>query len=116
MVTGAPLAAVHNAIDSRLVRPRPARSSAAVRRLLTIQRSPEKERLSVADGTALRIEVGTARRKAERQLNRLARLREMVVCDLGIMAAKGHRYPWILSPTCWLRGQQWKRFSKAIRP
>ena len=125
MVTGLPLAAVHKAIDSRLVRPRSARSGAVVRRLLTreqliylqleaeglrllpvrtrrelaasIQRSPEKERLSVADGTALRIEVGTARRKVERQLNRLARLRQMVVCDPGIMAGtpvfKGTRIP-----------------------
>jgi uncharacterized protein (DUF433 family) len=125
MVTGLPLAAVHKAIDSRLVRPRSARSGAVVRRLLTreqliylqleaqglrllpvrtrrelaesIQRSPEKERLSVADGTALRIEVGTARRKVERQLNRLARLRQMVVCDPGIVAGtpvfKGTRIP-----------------------
>jgi len=125
MVTGLPLAAVHKAIDSRLVRPRSARSGAAVRRLLTreqliylqleaeglrllpvrtrrelaesIQRAPEKERLAIAEGTALQIELGTARRKVERQLNRLARLRQMVVCDPGIMTGtpvfKGTRIP-----------------------
>jgi len=34
-VTGLPLAAVHKAIDSRLIRPHTARSGATVRRLLT---------------------------------------------------------------------------------
>lgn len=34
-MTGLPLAAVHKAIDSRLIRPRSARSGATVRRLLT---------------------------------------------------------------------------------
>ena len=34
-MTGLPLTAVHKAIDSRLIRPRSARSGATVRRLLT---------------------------------------------------------------------------------
>src|SRR5712692_4152926 len=94
-VTGLPLAAIHRAIDSRLIRPRMARSGATVRRLLTkeqliflqleaeglrllpvgtrreiaesIQRSPQTEELPVANGTALRIEIGPARRKVEGQ-------------------------------------------------
>src|SRR5262249_30578132 len=88
-VTGLPLAAVHKAIDSRLIRPRIARSGATVRRLLTkeqliflqleaeglrllpvgarrevaefIQRSPRTEESPVGNGTALRIAIGRAR-------------------------------------------------------
>src|SRR6202023_1173909 len=112
-VTGLPLAAVHKAIDSRLIRPRSARSGATVRRLLSkehliylqleaeglrllpvgtrreiaesIQRSPKTERLSVANGTALLIEIGTARRAVESQLKQLARVAEMVASDPEIM-------------------------------
>ena len=90
-MTGLPLAAVHKAIDSRLIRPRTARSGATVRRLLTkeqliflqleaenlrllpvgtrreiaeaIQRPPNTEKLRVANGTALLIEIGSARRR-----------------------------------------------------
>src|SRR5205085_9374176 len=86
-VTGLPLAAVHKAIDSCLIRPRSSRSGATVRRVLTkeqliylqleaeglrllpvrtrrevaelIQRSPNTERLPVANGTSLLIEIGT---------------------------------------------------------
>jgi uncharacterized protein DUF433 len=112
-ITGLPLAAVHKAIDSRLIRLRSARSGATVRRLLTkeqliylqleaeglrllpvgtrreiaesIQRSPKIEKLPVANGTALRIEIGTARRAVESQLKQLARMEEMVVSDPEIM-------------------------------
>src|SRR5437899_4939533 len=105
-VTGLPLAAVHKAIDSRLIRPRSARSGATVRRLLTkeqlvylqleaeglrllpvgtrrdiaesIQRSPKTEKLPIANGTALLIQIGTARRKVESQLKQLAHIKEMV--------------------------------------
>src|SRR6266498_1232745 len=101
-LTGLPLAAVHKAIDSRLIRPRTARSGATVRRLLTkeqliflrleaeglrllpvttrreiaesIRRSPTTEKLHVGNGSALRIEIGTARRKIESQLKQLARI------------------------------------------
>jgi uncharacterized protein (DUF433 family) len=124
-VTGLPLAAVHKAIDSRLIRPRTARSGASVRRLLTkeqliflqleaeglrllpvgtrreiaesIQRSPKTEKLRVANGTALVIEIGSARRRIERHLKQLARIEEMVVGDPEIMRGtpvfKGTRIP-----------------------
>jgi uncharacterized protein (DUF433 family) len=124
-VTGLPLAAVHKAIDSRLIRPRSARSGATVRRLLTkeqliylqleseglrllpvgtrreiaesIRRSPKTEKLPVANGTALLIEIGTARRKVESELKRLANIQEMVVSDPEIMRGtpvfKGTRIP-----------------------
>jgi uncharacterized protein (DUF433 family) len=124
-VTGLPLAAVHKAIDSRLIRLRSARSGASVRRLLTkeqliylqleaeglrllplgtrreiaesIQRSPRTEKLPVANGTALLIEIGTARRKVESQLKQLAQIEEMVVSNPEIMRGtpvfKGTRIP-----------------------
>src|SRR5438045_9678991 len=94
-VTGLPLAAVHKAIDSRLIRPRSARSGTTVRRLLTkeqliylqleaeglrllpvgtrreiadsIQRSPKTDVLAVGHGTALFVEFKAARRSAESQ-------------------------------------------------
>ena len=81
-LTGLPLAAVHKAIDSRLIRPRATRSGTTVRRLLTkeqlvflqleaeglrllplgtrrgiadlpIRRSPKADELPVGGGTAL---------------------------------------------------------------
>src|SRR5579864_6970158 len=106
-MTGLPLAAVHKAIDTRLIRPRSERSGSTLRRLLTkeqliylqleaeglrllpvgtrreiaasIQRSPKADKLSVANGTALLVEIGAARRKVESQLKRLARIEEMVI-------------------------------------
>src|SRR5262245_14993102 len=124
-ITGLPLAAVHKAIDTRLIRPPSARSGATVRRLLTkeqliylrleaeglrllpvgtrreiaesIQRSPKTERLPVANGTALLIEIGAARRAVENQLKHLSRLEEMAVSDPEIMRGtpvfKGTRIP-----------------------
>ena len=124
-ITGLPLAAVHKAIDSRLIRPRSARSGATVRRLLTkeqliylqleaeglrllpvgtrreiadsIQRSPKTEKLPVANGTALLLEIGTARRRVESQLKQLVQIEEMVVSDPEIMRGtpvfKGTRIP-----------------------
>src|SRR5215469_878035 len=124
-ITGLPLAAVHKAIDSRLIRPRAARSGSTVRRLLSkeqlvylqleaeglrllpvgtrreiaesIQRSPKTEKLPVASGTALLIEIGTARRRVERQLKQLAQIEELVVSDPEIMRGtpvfKGTRIP-----------------------
>ena len=125
VLTGLPLAAVHKAIDSRLIRPRNARSGATVRRLLTkeqliflqleadglrllpvgarrdiadlIQRSPKTGDLHVGNGTALRIEIGPARRKVESQLKHFARIEQMVVRDPDIMQGtpvfKGTRIP-----------------------
>jgi uncharacterized protein (DUF433 family) len=124
-ITGLPLAAVHKAIDNRVIRPRSARSGATVRRLLSkeqliylqleveglrllpvgtrreiaesIQRSPRTEKLPVANGTALLIEIGVARRTVESQLKQLARMEEMVVSDPEIMRGtavfKGTRVP-----------------------
>lgn len=112
-ITGLPLPAVHKAIDSRLIRPRSARSGANVRRLLTkeqliylqleaeglrmlpiprrreiaesIQRFPKADVLPVANGSVLLVEIGAARRKVENQLKRLARIEAMVVSDPEIM-------------------------------
>ena len=112
-VTGLPLAAVHKAIDSRLIRPRSARSGVTVRRLLTkeqliylqleadglrllpvatrreiadsIQRSPKTDVLAVGNGTALFVGFKVARRKVESQLKQLAHIEEMVVSDPEIM-------------------------------
>jgi uncharacterized protein (DUF433 family) len=112
-VTGLPLAAVHKAIDSRLIRPRSKRTGATVRRLLTkeqliylqleaeglrilplgtrreiadsIQRSPKRDVLAVGNGTALFVKFKSARRKVESQLKHLADIEEMVVSDPEIM-------------------------------
>jgi uncharacterized protein (DUF433 family) len=112
-LTGLPLAAVHKAIDSRLIRLRATRSGTTVRRLLTkeqliflqleaeglrllplgtrreiadlLQQSPKLDRLPVGGGTALRIEIKPARRKVEIQLKQLARMQEMVVSNPEIM-------------------------------
>ena len=112
-VTGLPLAAVHKAIDNRLVRPRSARSGAAVQRLLTkeqliylqleaeglrllpvetrreiaesVQRSPKTDVLAIGNGTVLFVECKSARRKVENQLKQLAHIEEMVVSDPEIM-------------------------------
>lgn len=124
-ITGLPLSAVHKAIDSRVIRPRAARAGATLRRLLTkeqliylqleadglrllpvetrreiaesIQQSPGTEKLRLANGTALLIEIGTARRAVESQLKHLARMTEMVVSDPEIMRGtpvfKGTRIP-----------------------
>lgn len=124
-LTGLSLAAVHKAIDSRLIRSRSVRLGSTVRRLLTkeqliylqlevdglrllplrtrrevaesIQRSPKAERLHIANGTALLIEIGTARRKVERQLKQLAHIEELVISDPEIMRGtpvlKGTRIP-----------------------
>ena len=112
-VTGLPLAAIHKAIDSRLIRPHAERSGSAIRRLLTkeqvlylqleadglrllpvrtrreiaelIQRSPSTNRLPLGDGTALWVEIKPARRKVESQLKQFARIKQMVVSDPEIM-------------------------------
>src|SRR5512141_266 len=99
-ITGLPLAAVHKAIDSRLIRPRVARSGATVRRLLTkeqliylqleaeglrllpvgtrreiaesIERSPKTDLMAIGNGTALFVEIKAARCKVESRLKELA--------------------------------------------
>ena len=112
-MTGLPLAAVHKAIDSRLIRPRATRRGPSVRRLLTkeqliflqleaeglrllpletrreiaelLERSPKTDRMRVGGGTALRLEIKPARRKLESGLKQLARMEEMVVSNPEIM-------------------------------
>ncbi len=112
-VTGLPLAAVHKAIDSHLIRPRSARFGTTVRRYLTkeqliylqlevdglrllpvgtrreiadsIQRSPKRDVLAVGSGTVLFVEFKSARRKVETQLKQLAYIEEMVISDPEIM-------------------------------
>ncbi len=112
-VTGLPLAAVHKAIDSRLIRPQSARSGTTVRRLLTkeqliylqleaeglrllpvgtrreiaesIQRSPKADVMAIGNGTVLFVEFKAARRRVEGQLKQLAHIEEMVVSDPEIM-------------------------------
>jgi uncharacterized protein (DUF433 family) len=112
-VTGLPLAAVHKAIDNRLVRPRSTRSGATVQRLLTkeqliylqleaeglrllpvgtrreiaesVQRSPKMDVLAIGNGTVLFVACKSARRKVENQLKQLAHIEEMVVSDPEIM-------------------------------
>src|SRR5436309_4934272 len=112
-VTGLPLAAVHKAIDSRLIRPRSARSGTTVRRLLTkeqliylqleaeglrllpvatrreiaasIQRSPKADLMALGNGTALFVAFKAARQKVEGQLKQLAYIEEMVISDPEIM-------------------------------
>jgi uncharacterized protein (DUF433 family) len=113
VITGLPLAAVHKAIDSRLIRPKSARTGGSVRRLLTkeqliylqleaeglrllpvgarreiadsIQRSPKVDLMAIGNGTVLFVEFKTARRKIEGQLKQLAHIEEMVVSDPEIM-------------------------------
>jgi uncharacterized protein (DUF433 family) len=112
-ITGLPLAAVHKAIDNRLIRPRSARSGGSIRRLLTkeqliylqleaeglrllpvgtrreiaesIQRSPKADLMAIGKGTVLFVECKAARRKVEGQLKQLAHIEEMVVSDPEIM-------------------------------
>jgi uncharacterized protein (DUF433 family) len=112
-LTGLPLAAVHKAIDSRLIRPRATRSGVTVRRLLTkehliflqleaeglrllpvatrrqiadlLQHAPNTDQLPVGEGTALSVEVKPARRRMENQLKQFARMQGMVIADPEIM-------------------------------
>jgi uncharacterized protein (DUF433 family) len=112
-ITGLPLAAVHKAIDSRLIRPKSSRTRGSVRRLLTkeqliylqleaeglrllpvgarreiadcIQRSPKVDLMAIGNGTFLFVEFKAARGKVESQLKQLAHIEEMVVSDPEIM-------------------------------
>lgn len=112
-VTGLPLAAVHKAIDCKLIRPSATKSGSTVRRLLTkeqliylqleaeglrllpigtrreiadaIQQSPAADRLPIGAGTALSLEVKPARRKVEGRLKQFARIAQLVVSDPEIM-------------------------------
>ena len=110
-VTGLPLAAVHKAIDSRLIRIRAPHSRGAARRLLTkeqlvflqleaeglrllpigarreiaetLRQTPKTDLLPVGNGNALVVQCKGARKKVETQLKQLAHIEEMVVSDQG---------------------------------
>jgi uncharacterized protein (DUF433 family) len=112
-LTGLPLAAVHKAIDCRLIRPSATKSGSTVRRLLTkeqliylqleaeglrllpmgtrreianaVQRSPAVDRLPIGTGTALSLEIKPARRKVESRLKQFARIKQLVVSNPEIM-------------------------------
>ena len=112
-VTGLSLAAVHKAIDTRLVRPRIAKARGNVRRFLNkehliylqleaeglrllplptrrevagrIQREPDIDRVAVGGGDALRVEVKHARRKIANELQRLAKAEGMAISNPEIM-------------------------------
>ncbi len=112
-ITGLPLAAVHKAIDSRIVRPHTKRGDANARRLLTkeqliflrlesqglrllpvatrreiansIEASPGVDVMAIGDGSVLFVECRAARRRVESQLKQLARIEEMVISDPEIM-------------------------------
>jgi len=112
-VTGLPLSAVHKAIDSRLICPRPVRPGTSVHRLLTkedliylqleaeglrllpvatrreiaetIQRSPQSDNVAIGNARAISVKCGDARRKVESQLKQLVRIQKMVVSDPDIM-------------------------------
>ncbi|MBS1830838.1 MAG: DUF433 domain-containing protein [Acidobacteria bacterium] len=124
-ITGLPLGAIHKAIDSRLIRPRTDPAGSAVRRLISteqllylqleadgvrllpvgtrreiaasVQRSPGTDKLPVANGPALMIDVGSARRRVERRMKEMARLENLVVSDPEILRGtpvfKGTRIP-----------------------
>jgi hypothetical protein len=86
----------------------------------SIQRSPRTEKLPVANGTALLIEVGTARRRVENQLRQLAHVEKMVVRDPGIMRGtpvfKGTRIPVGLVADILAHGtKRWRRFLGATQ-
>ncbi len=124
-LTGLPLAAVNKAIDSKLIRLRTSKTGPRLRRLLTkeqliylqleaeglrllpigtrreiaeaIQRSPATDRLPIGTGSALSLEVKSARRKVESRLKQFARIGQLVVSDPEIMRGtpifKGTRIP-----------------------
>jgi uncharacterized protein (DUF433 family) len=123
-LTGLKLASVHKAIDGKLIRPR-ARSGAIARRLLSkeqliflqleaeglrllpvktrreiaerIRQSPKVDVLAVGSGTAIVVDVTTARRKLETQLKQLARIEDNIVRDPEILRGtpvfKGTKIP-----------------------
>jgi uncharacterized protein (DUF433 family) len=111
--TGLSIAAIHKAIDTRLIKPRISKAGPG-RRLLSkeqvlylqleadgvrllplrtrrelakaIARSPHVDAVQVSNGQALVVEVKKARRKVSAALGRLARARRMAASDPGLMS------------------------------
>jgi uncharacterized protein (DUF433 family) len=112
-VTGLPLAAVHKAIEYRLIRPRRVRQGNTVARLLSkpqvlflclearglrslslparrevaraIERNPNTDVMSVSEGSVIIIDCKAARKEVETGLYRLAEAERMVESDPDIM-------------------------------
>jgi uncharacterized protein (DUF433 family) len=112
-VTGMSVSAVHKAIDSRLIRPKLAKTAQGSRRLLTkeqivylqleaegvrllplrvrrrvaerIEVAPKVDTITLGNGHALLVEVKAAREKVETELERLAHAERMVASDTEIM-------------------------------
>src|SRR5438067_3952263 len=112
-VTGLSLAAVHKAIDTRVIRPQIAKPGGDARRLLNreqviylqleadglrllplgtrrelaaaIERKPDIEYLAVGPGKALNVNVKAARLKVAAELKRLVRAQAMAATDPAIM-------------------------------
>jgi uncharacterized protein (DUF433 family) len=120
-----PLRAVHKVIDGRLIRPRRARRGSQVQRLLSaehlvylrleaagvrllpmasrrevaraIESAPDADVVALSGGSALVIQVKSARTDVQRELKRLRRIEQMVVSDPEIMGGtpvfRGTRIP-----------------------
>lgn len=112
-LTELPLAAVHKAIDSRLILPHTSGTGTTVRRLLTkeqiiflqleaeglrllplgirreiaelLQQSPGTDQLPVGGGTALRLEIKPSRLKVESRIKLLTLIQKTVVSNPEIM-------------------------------
>ncbi len=120
-----PLKSIHKLIDGRLIRPIRSRAGQKVQRFLTedqviylrleaegvrllplatrrkvaraIEASPSSDSVSVAEGPALVVQVKAARQQVARDLQRLRKAEEMIVCDPEIMRGtpvyRGTRIP-----------------------
>ena len=124
-ITGLPLSAVHKAIDTRLIKPRIARRGRGLRRLLSkqqivylqleaaglrllplsarrevadqVQRSPAIDIVHVGGKGVVLVEIKSARRKVEDEVDRLARAEKMAVSDPEVLSGtpvyRGTRIP-----------------------
>jgi uncharacterized protein (DUF433 family) len=120
-----PLKAVHKVLDSRLIRPQRSRQGNHIQRLLSaadlvylrleaegvrllpvatrrevareIESAPNADFISVSGGSALVIQVKSARKDVERELKRLRKAQRMAVSDPEIMGGtpvyRGTRVP-----------------------
>lgn len=113
-ITGLPLAAVHKAIDTRLIKPRTARRARGLRRLLSkdqivylqleaeglrllplsarrevadqVQRSPVIDIMHVGGKGVVLVEIKSARQKVDEELDRLTRAEGMVISDPEVLS------------------------------
>jgi uncharacterized protein (DUF433 family) len=124
-ITGLPLAAVHKAIDTRLIKPKMARRGGGLRRLLSkeqvlylqleaeglrvlplkarrevadqLQKSPAIDAMYVGGKGVVLVEIKSARRKVDDELDRLTRAEKMAVSDPEVLSGtpvyRGTRIP-----------------------